>query len=181
MTRAQSAFAIGSFALLLFALIKIRNLEHKLAASGALAEQLQLDKDDLRVRMDGQASITRLATVPAAAGVEAARSSGVNVCPPVSDGLSKSLLQAHGTWDWKAIATELLSPWGMISQQQLQLGVDNCFDNGTMYCARLQVHQGNLYLTDYRAMYAATAGSESKLRARRPEHDSRSPLITQFL
>ena len=38
MTRAQSAFAIGSFALLLFALIKIRNLEHKLAASGALAE-----------------------------------------------------------------------------------------------------------------------------------------------
>ena len=35
----------------------------------------------------------------------------------------------------------------------LRAGVKSCFDNGTMYCQRIQVRQGRLYLTDYRAIF----------------------------
>ena len=31
--------------------------------------------------------------------------------------------------------------------------VGACYDNGTMYCQRMQIYKGSLYLTDYRAIF----------------------------
>ena len=40
-----------------------------------------------------------------------------------------------------------------MQQAQLATAVATCNDNGTMYCQRMQVHKGRLYLTDYRAIF----------------------------
>ena len=63
------------------------------------------------------------------------------------------LLEVHRHWDWPALAKELLYPFEEINQRMLQQGVAECFDNGTMYCQRIQVVDGNLYVTDYRAIF----------------------------
>ncbi len=63
------------------------------------------------------------------------------------------LLSAHSHWDWKSIATELLQPWTRITPKNLESAVRACHDNGTMYCQRMQIVDGRLYLTDYRAIF----------------------------
>ena len=63
-----------------------------------------------------------------------------------------TLLLAHAYWDWRAIVKDLLQLWPRIEPAQLDAGVANCH-NSSMYCARLQVYQGGLYLTDYRAIF----------------------------
>lgn len=85
---------------------------------------------------------------PAPDGVVSGESGGIG-------NLSEAaiLLQAHARWDWKAIAKDFLQPWPNIEREQLDTAVEACNDNGTMYCQRLQVHNGQLYLTDYRAIF----------------------------
>jgi hypothetical protein len=39
------------------------------------------------------------------------------------------------------------------NQDNLETAVAACNDNGTMYCSRMQVIDGSLYLTDYRAIF----------------------------
>ena len=40
-----------------------------------------------------------------------------------------------------------------IEREQLETAVGACYDNGTMYCQRMQIYEGSLYLTDYRAIF----------------------------
>ena len=67
--------------------------------------------------------------------------------------ISAQLLHAHAQWDWKAIVSELLQPWPRVELAQLETAVAACNDNGTMYCSRMQIIDGSLYLTDYRAIF----------------------------
>ena len=59
---------------------------------------------------------------------------------------------AHRVWDWKAIVLDLLQHWPTVAQSQLESGVEACH-NSSMYCQRMQIHDGKLYLTDYRAIF----------------------------
>ena len=63
------------------------------------------------------------------------------------------LLRAHGHWDWRAIVKEVMQLWPSVEAAQLETAVAACHDNGTMYCQRMQVYKGSLYLTDYRAIF----------------------------
>ena len=63
------------------------------------------------------------------------------------------LLAAHTHWDWRAIVNDMMQPWPHIEREQLETAVAACYDNGTMYCQRMQVHKGRLYLADYRAIF----------------------------
>ena len=88
--------------------------------------------------------------------MRACTSSAANTLPPPSatpSTTSAQLLDAHSRWDWRAIVTELLFPWQRIEAKQLDTAVATCNDNGTMYCQRMQVIGGKLYLTDYRAIF----------------------------
>jgi hypothetical protein len=71
----------------------------------------------------------------------------------VSAELTTELLDLHSHWDWQSIASEMLQPFRYIDMEMLNSGVSECFQNGTMYCARLQVYRNELYLTDYRAVF----------------------------
>ena len=86
--------------------------------------------------------------------LEALQSAGASasVASP-SGGLTAELLQLHSHWDWQSIAHDMLQPFSMIDRAMLENGVKECYQNGTMYCARLQVHNNELYLTDYRAVF----------------------------
>ena len=64
-----------------------------------------------------------------------------------------TLLSAHRHWDWKAIVQDMMQPWPRIEVDQLETAVAACNDNGTMYCSRMQIIDGSLYLTDYRAIF----------------------------
>ena len=64
-----------------------------------------------------------------------------------------TLLAVHRKWDWKAIVQDMMMPWPRIEQEQLVTAVAACNDNGTMYCSRLQIIDGSMYLTDYRAIF----------------------------
>lgn len=66
---------------------------------------------------------------------------------------SDPLLAIHTQWDWPALASELLQPFGVVSQQQLSQALSECFKNDTMYCLRAQVVGGKLFITDYRAIF----------------------------
>ena len=63
------------------------------------------------------------------------------------------LLGLHRRWDWKSIVYDMLQPWDRIEKSQLDTAVAACNDNGTMYCQRMQIVDGSLYLTDYRAIF----------------------------
>ena len=67
--------------------------------------------------------------------------------------LSALLLHAHSRWDWRAIVKELMQPWPRIEASQLETAVAACNDNGTMYCQRMQIIKGSLYINDYRAIF----------------------------
>ena len=94
-------------------------------------------------------STSATAAAPAASAAPAAQAAtsagGLN--------MTQLLLQAHSKWDWRAIVTEMLQPWMRIEPAQLETAVAACNDNGTMYCQRMQIYDGNLYLTDYRAIF----------------------------
>ena len=63
-----------------------------------------------------------------------------------------ALLLAHRLWDWRSIVRDMLQPWPRIELSQLDAGVAACH-NSSMYCSRLQVVDGRLYITDYRAIF----------------------------
>ncbi len=62
-------------------------------------------------------------------------------------------MSVHGHWDWSLLVHELLQPFEHITAHMLDAAVKTCYDNGTMYCLRAQVVGGNLYITDYRAIF----------------------------
>ena len=92
---------------------------------------------------------------PAAASAAQASSGGTafhaaNSSAGISD---ETLLAAHSRWDWREIAREVMQLFPRVEEEQLRTAVNHCNDNGTMYCQRLQIHRGSLYLTDYRAIF----------------------------
>jgi len=72
--------------------------------------------------------------------------------PAVAGGMAEMLLKAHAKWDWRMIATERMQPWPTITKQQLLTGVKTC-NASAMYCQRMQIYKGALYLTDYAAIF----------------------------
>jgi len=48
---------------------------------------------------------------------------------------------------------DMMQPWMRVESSQLDTAVETCNDNGTMYCQRMQIIDGALYLTDYRAIF----------------------------
>ena len=64
-----------------------------------------------------------------------------------------TLLAVHRKWDWKTIVNDMMSMWPRIEPDNLETAVAACNDNGTMYCSRMQIIDGSLYLTDYRAIF----------------------------
>ena len=77
--------------------------------------------------------------------------------PPSGHGghgnLTAQLLHAHSRWDWRAIVKEMMQPWPRIELAQLDTAIAACNDNGTMYCQRMQIIKGSLYINDYRAIF----------------------------
>ena len=67
--------------------------------------------------------------------------------------LSQAAVALHGRWDWSLLVHELMQPFEAITTHMLEAAVRTCFDNGTMYCLRAQVVGGNMYITDYRAIF----------------------------
>ena len=67
--------------------------------------------------------------------------------------LAKELLDLHSHWDWRTIVNDMFQPWPRIERGALDTAVRACNDNGTMYCQRMQIIDGQLYLTDYRAIF----------------------------
>ncbi|KAL3898640.1 MAG: hypothetical protein SGPRY_012801 [Prymnesium sp.] len=63
------------------------------------------------------------------------------------------LLALHRQWDFKMMVAEMLSPFDHITKDSIRAGVASCFQNGTMYCARAQVVNNQLFITDYRAIF----------------------------
>ena len=59
----------------------------------------------------------------------------------------------HGHWEWSLLVHDLLQPFETITTHMLEAAVRTCHENGTMYCMRAQVIKGNLFLTDYRAIF----------------------------
>ena len=51
------------------------------------------------------------------------------------------------------MAKDMLYPFEGIDKRMLEMGIKSCFDNGTMYCQRIQVKRGRLYVQDYRAIF----------------------------
>ncbi|KAL1507912.1 hypothetical protein AB1Y20_007517 [Prymnesium parvum] len=68
-----------------------------------------------------------------------------------AEALPRTSLQAR--WDWFSMVKEMIQPFSQITPEMLDAAVRTCFDNGTMYCMRAQVVSGNLYITDYRAIF----------------------------
>ena len=64
-----------------------------------------------------------------------------------------TLLTLHRKWDWKTIVQDMFQMWPRIEPDNLETAVAACNDNGTMYCSRMQIIDGSLYLTDYRAIF----------------------------
>jgi len=158
---------VALVALLCLSQLRIFAQRRELAAARELASLASARDHRIKARLKRMHRLLRAAEVR----------ENVSVCPPPSsvatkpasgdsatgtgtgsgtaeDGLPASLLlKAQRSWDWRAIASEALRPWGSIRKEQLDTAVAACNDNGTMYCQRLQVHKGSLYLTDYRAIF----------------------------
>ncbi|EOD23491.1 hypothetical protein EMIHUDRAFT_239584 [Emiliania huxleyi CCMP1516] len=165
---------VALVALLCLSQLRIFAQRRELAAARELASLASARDHRIKARLKRMHRLLRAAEVR----------ENVSVCPPPSpvatkpasgdsatgtgtgsgtaeDGLPASLLlKAQRSWDWRAIASEALRPWGSIRKEQLDTAVAACNDNGTMYCAlgsmlspALLVHKGSLYLTDYRAIF----------------------------
>ncbi len=108
-----------------------------------------------RCRKQLEACRRSSAAVPAADAPPAATAGGSPVAATANGGHAENdtLLSAHRHWDWKAIVQDMMQPWPRIEVDQLETAVAACNDNGTMYCSRMQIIDGSLYLTDYRAIF----------------------------
>ena len=63
------------------------------------------------------------------------------------------LLDSQNIWEWSPLVKDMLQPYSVVTEEMLEAAVRTCFENGTMYCMRAQVVSGNLYITDYRAIF----------------------------
>ena len=143
---------VALVALLCLSQLRIFAQRRELAAARELASLASARDHRIKARLKRMHRLLRAAEVR----------ENVSVCPPPSpvatkpasgdsatgtgtgsgtaeDGLPASLLlKAQRSWDWRAIASEALRPWGSIRKEQLDTAVAACNDNGTMYCQRLQ-------------------------------------------
>ena len=110
-------------------------------------ELLKAEVGRLQRLLDRRAGTTVDGGAPNATGV------GVSSAVEDASDAEERLLSAHSKWDWVEIAKEFLTIWPSVEQAQLKSAVASCNDNGTMYCQRLQVFEGSLYITDYRAIF----------------------------
>lgn len=110
----------------------------------------------------GRGDATAAATAASTANTNGATTATTNGGGPVQVGegvakqqqqLMAELLDLHSHWDWQSIAFDMLQPFVSITSRMVDDGVKACFENGTMYCTRLQVLRGELYITDYRAVF----------------------------
>lgn len=106
------------------------------------AAQLQLELAQARSQLIRAQSAAARARTPSAKAPTAT---------PVAD--DSALLSLHSHWDWRALAREMLQPFAYVTPTMVESAAIRCFQNGTMYCARIQVVSGELYLTDYRAVF----------------------------
>ena len=65
---------------------------------------------------------------------------------------SSDQLGVHRRWDWRSIVDDFLRPWPRITRAQLDSAVAAC-NGSAMYCQRFQVVDGQLYITDYAAIF----------------------------
>lgn len=116
-------------------------LRAKLRSARQHVADLRTEKQSLEASV---ASAARVDT--ASASASAATASG----PTAADAAGGELLALHSHWDWPSLVHDMLQPFGAISEQQIESAVARCADNATMYCARVQIHDNQLYITDYR-------------------------------
>jgi len=98
-----------------------------------------------RTRSDAVASSASNAA--AMADLSAAEALGASTSAAGID--ANELLEGHRRWDWKAIAKDFLQRWPTIEAMQLDAAVESCYDNGTMYCQRMQVRTRHTDLCIY--------------------------------
>ena len=121
-----------------------------------------------RLRHSNAALLERLArveasqTVAAAAAATSSSASAASSASPTTAAtgaapaatlLATELLALHSHWDWRSIAFEMLQPFAYVDGGMLENAVRACYENGTMYCMRAQIRSGELYITDYRAVF----------------------------
>ena len=116
-------------------------------------EQRASERDDLRranVKLQAENEGLRREL-----GAATARNMAPTVRPSTAEALqhSQAAVAIHGRWDWSLLVHELMQPFEVITTHMLEAAVRTCFDNGTMYCLRAQVVGGNMYITDYRAIF----------------------------
>ena len=102
----------------------------------------QLEKCQTRLNDEAAAPTTQSVEKPEAAAATAVGPAGSN-----------NALLVHTRWDWKSIVHDMFLLWPRVEEEQLTAAVASCNNNGTMYCQRMQVIRGTLYLTDYRAIF----------------------------
>ena len=74
-----------------------------------------------------------------ASGGSSGGSSGATASASAGSGLTRELLELHSHWDWQAIARTQLQPFVSIDSAMIDAGIKECYQNGTMYCSRVQV------------------------------------------
>ena len=129
-------------------------LDHLRLANTVLQQRLH-GYEQLHAKMEAKlASCTSMTSPPPAhggsepAGTKASAAAAAGAQPADA----KALLAAHAHWDWRSVARDLLQPWPSVTQENLASAVAAC-NGSAMYCARLQVHDGRLYVTDYAAIF----------------------------
>jgi hypothetical protein len=118
-------------------------------------DELKRTQDELKRTREEQRPTISVTSAPGAAaapGASTAASSAVRVTATANVS-AQALLESQSQWEWSMMAKEMLQPFSSITQEQLDAAVRTCFENGTMYCMRAQVVSGNLYITDYRAIF----------------------------
>ena len=116
-------------------------LDHLRLANTVLQQRLH-GYEQLHAKMEAKLASCTSTTSP----LSAAAAAGAQPAD------AKALLAAHAHWDWRSVARDLLQPWPSVTQENLASAVAAC-NGSAMYCARLQVHDGRLYVTDYAAVF----------------------------
>lgn len=137
----------------------IEALNRQLQLQGLRFAQLQAEYAQLTAKYSTQvehvkaaadaAQIAEAAAAAAEVKYAAARASSQ---PGGNSSEIEAQLSLHKRWDWRSIASDALRQWPSIELSQIEAGVAACH-NSSMYCSRMQVHKGKLYLTDYRAIF----------------------------
>ena len=156
----RSAVGLLLCSLLFAALILWRFSSPTPASSTAVDELTRLRAEVRALRLELKEELKRKVVLleqreQAATAVEttgtSTSSEPVPTCQP-RHADNDTLLLAHRRWDWRAIVGDLLQPWPRIEESQVDGGVDSCH-NSSMYCQRMQIYDGQLYITDYRAIF----------------------------